>query len=175
MANENLDNLDVNNQQEQKVTLELNIQEKWSIDGFDAVIGNPPYSGISSNNSEWISKLIEDYKYVDGVHFNERKHWLNDDYVKFLRYGQHFIEKNGSGVLAFINPHGFLFNPTFFKNANSVLRGCTPSPFFDKRIELFFKPITICHITLMIHSVVSNNIEMRASISEVSKQIKIGS
>ncbi len=77
------------------------------------VIGNPPYSGISSNNGEWISKLIEDYKYVDGVHFNERKHWLNDDYVKFLRYGQHFIEKNGSGILAFINPHGFLDNPTF--------------------------------------------------------------
>ncbi len=77
------------------------------------VIGNPPYSGISSNNGEWISKLIEDYKYVDGVHFNERKHWLNDDYVKFLRYGQHFIEKNGSGVLGYINPHGFLDNPTF--------------------------------------------------------------
>jgi very-short-patch-repair endonuclease len=77
------------------------------------IIGNPPYSGISSNNGEWISKLIEDYKYVDGVHFNERKHWLNDDYVKFLRYGQHFIEKNGSGVLAYINPHGFLDNPTF--------------------------------------------------------------
>ena len=77
------------------------------------VIGNPPYSGISSNNGEWMSKLINDYKYVDGVHFNERKHWLNDDYVKFLRYGQHFIEKNGSGVLAFINPHGFLDNPTF--------------------------------------------------------------
>lgn len=77
------------------------------------VIGNPPYSGISSNNGEWISKLIDDYKYIDGEHFNERKHWLNDDYVKFLRYGQHFIEKNGSGVLAFINPHGFLDNPTF--------------------------------------------------------------
>ena len=77
------------------------------------VMGNPPYSGISSNNGEWISKLIEDYKYVDDVHFNERKHWLNDDYVKFIRYGQHFIEKNGSGVLAFINPHGFLDNPTF--------------------------------------------------------------
>ena len=77
------------------------------------VIGNPPYSGISSNNGKWISDLIEDYKYVDGVHFNERKHWLNDDYVKFLRYGQHFIEKNGSGVLAYINPHGFLDNPTF--------------------------------------------------------------
>lgn len=77
------------------------------------VIGNPPYSGISSNNGEWISKLIDDYKYIDGEYFNERKHWLNDDYVKFIRYGQHFIEKNGSGILAFINPHGFLDNPTF--------------------------------------------------------------
>src|SRR5699024_6294853 len=39
--------------------------------------------------------------------------WINDDYVKFMRYGQHFVEKNGEGVLAFINPHGFLDNPTF--------------------------------------------------------------
>ena len=77
------------------------------------VIGNPPYSGVSANNNKWISDLIEDYKYVDGEHFKERKHWLNDDYVKFMRYGQHFIEKNGEGILAFINPHGFLDNPTF--------------------------------------------------------------
>jgi predicted helicase len=77
------------------------------------VIGNPPYSGISSNNGKWINNLIEEYKYVDGIHFNERKHWLNDDYVKFLRYGQHYVEKNGRGILAFINPHGFLDNPTF--------------------------------------------------------------
>jgi predicted helicase len=77
------------------------------------VMGNPPYSGISSNNGKWISDLIEDYKYIDGEHFKERKHWLNDDYVKFMRFGQHFIDKNGSGVLAFINPHGFLDNPTF--------------------------------------------------------------
>jgi len=77
------------------------------------VLGNPPYSGISANNGKWISDLIESYKYVDGVHFGERKHWLNDDYVKFIRYGQHYVEKNGSGILAFINPHGFLDNPTF--------------------------------------------------------------
>jgi predicted helicase len=77
------------------------------------VMGNPPYSGVSSNNGEWIAKLIEDYKYIDGEHFNERKHWLNDDYVKFIRYGQHFIDKNGEGVLAFINNHSFLDNPTF--------------------------------------------------------------
>lgn len=94
------------------------------------IIGNPPYSGISSNNGEWISNLIEDYKYVDGVHFKERKHWLNDDYVKFIRFGQYFIEKNGEGVLAFINPHGFLDNPTFRGMRWSLLKS------FDKIFTL---------------------------------------
>jgi predicted helicase len=80
---------------------------------FSVVIGNPPYSGISKNNDPWISNLVEDYKYIDGEHFNEKKHWLNDDYVKFVRLGEYLIEKNSVGVLAFINPHGFLDNPTF--------------------------------------------------------------
>jgi predicted helicase len=80
------------------------------------VIGNPPYSGESANKGEWIMKLMEDYKKEPGgkEKLKERNpKWINDDYVKFLRYGQHFIEKNGSGILAFINPHGFLDNPTF--------------------------------------------------------------
>jgi hypothetical protein len=80
---------------------------------FTVIIGNPPYSGISSNNSSWISSLINDYKYVDGEHFGERKHWLNDDYVKFLRFGEHSIEKSGVGILGFINNHSFIDNPTF--------------------------------------------------------------
>jgi len=80
------------------------------------VIGNPPYSGESANKGEWIMKLMEDYKMEPGgtEKLKERNpKWINDDYVKFIRYGQHFIEKNGSGILAFINPHGYLDNPTF--------------------------------------------------------------
>lgn len=77
------------------------------------VLGNPPYSGISNNNDKFIMDLIEDYKYVDGKHFGERKHWLGDDYVKFIRFGEHFIEKNQEGVLAFITNHSYLDNPTF--------------------------------------------------------------
>jgi predicted helicase len=76
--------------------------------------GNPPYSGVSSNMSSWIAQnKIEDYKYVNGVHFNERKHWLNDDYVQFVRLGEHYIERNGEGVLAYITNHSYLDNPTF--------------------------------------------------------------
>ncbi len=80
------------------------------------VIGNPPYSGESSNKGKWIMDLMDDYKKEPGGKENLREQtskWINDDYVKFLRYGQHFVEKNGCGVLAFINPHGFLDNPTF--------------------------------------------------------------
>jgi predicted helicase len=80
------------------------------------IIGNPPYSGESANKGEWIMKLMEDYKKEPGgvQKLQERNpKWINDDYVKFLRYGQHYIEKNGQGILAFINPHGFLDNPTF--------------------------------------------------------------
>lgn len=80
------------------------------------VIGNPPYSGESANKGEWIMNLMEDYKKEPGGKEKlkeQNSKFVNDDYVKFLRYGQHFIEKNGSGVLAFINPHGFLDNPTF--------------------------------------------------------------
>jgi predicted helicase len=80
------------------------------------VIGNPPYAVSSANKGSWIMDLLEDYKKEPGgkEKLNERNpKVINDDYVKFLRYGQHFIEKNGSGVLAYINPHGFLDNPTF--------------------------------------------------------------
>lgn len=80
------------------------------------IIGNPPYSGESANKGEWIMKLMDDYKKEPGgvqKLQEQNSKFINDDYVKFLRYGQHYIEKNGQGVLAFINPHGFLDNPTF--------------------------------------------------------------
>ena len=80
------------------------------------VMGNPPYSGESANKGEWIMSLMEDYKKEPGGKEKlkeKNSKWINDDYVKFMRFGQHFIDKNGSGILAFINPHGFLDNPTF--------------------------------------------------------------
>lgn len=80
------------------------------------VIGNPPYSGESANKGEWIMKLMEDYKKEPGGKEKlkeQNSKFINDDYVKFIRFSQYFIEKNGEGILAFINPHGFLDNPTF--------------------------------------------------------------
>ncbi len=80
---------------------------------IEVIIGNPPYSGISANSGEWIAGLIDAYKQLDGKPLGERKHWLNDDYVKFIRFGQWRVEKTGQGILAFITNHGYLDNPTF--------------------------------------------------------------
>ena len=80
---------------------------------INIIIGNPPYSGVSANNGKWISELIDDYKYIDGEYFNEKKHWLNDDYVKFIRWAQRRIHECGEGIIAYINPHGYIDNPTF--------------------------------------------------------------
>jgi len=79
------------------------------------VLGNPPYSGHSANKGKWIASLLDDYKQEPGGgRLKERNaKWLNDDYVKFIRYGQHYVEKNGEGILAYINNHSFLDNPTF--------------------------------------------------------------
>jgi predicted helicase len=78
------------------------------------VLGNPPYSGHSANKSEWIAGLVKDYYYVDGVPLKERNpKWLQDDYVKFIRFGQWRINQTGFGILAFITNHGYLDNPTF--------------------------------------------------------------
>ena len=68
------------------------------------VLGNPPYSVSSTNKSPWIQNLINDYK--KGL--NERKINLDDDYIKFIRFGQHFIDKNGEGILAYISNNSFI-------------------------------------------------------------------
>jgi len=68
------------------------------------VIGNPPYSISSTNKSKWILDLIADYK----VGLNERKINLDDDYIKFIRFAENLIEKNGSGIVGMITNSSYL-------------------------------------------------------------------
>ncbi len=85
------------------------------------VLGNPPYSVNSSNAAvdaegrpNFIGKLIHEYYSVDGAPLGERNpKSLQDDYVKFIRFGEWRISRTGHGVLAFITNHGYLDNPTF--------------------------------------------------------------
>ena len=69
------------------------------------VLGNPPYSVSSCNKNDYIDELMEVYK----QDLNERNiQPLSDDYIKFIRMGESFIEKNNEGVLAYISNNSFL-------------------------------------------------------------------
>jgi len=81
------------------------------------VIGNPPYSVSSTNKSVWIQDLLKDYK----KDLNERKINLDDDYIKFIRFGQHYIEKNGEGILAYISNNSFIDGITHRQMRKSLL------------------------------------------------------
>ena len=90
---------------------------------FTVVIGNPPYSGHSANKGQWIRNLLRgtdslegtgNYFLLNGKSLGERNpKWLNDDYVKFIRYAHRQIERTGGGVLGFVTNHSYLDNPTF--------------------------------------------------------------
>ncbi|WP_120716761.1 type ISP restriction/modification enzyme [Tsuneonella amylolytica] len=84
------------------------------------VIGNPPYSGHSSNFGDWIEGLMGDYKVSPELKRPAQAKWLSDDYVKFIRMSEHLIEKSGEGVLGFITNHSYLDNPTFLDMRNHL-------------------------------------------------------
>lgn len=81
----------------------------------NVVIGNPPYLSASTNSNEFIENMMSIFKMEPGgeIKLQERKNWLNDDYVKFLRYAMEVISHSESGIVAFINPHGWLENGGF--------------------------------------------------------------
>jgi predicted helicase len=87
------------------------------------ILGNPPYSGHSSNIGVWISKEIKAYYEVDGKPLGEKNpKWLQDDYVKFLRFAQWKIDQAGEGLLGFITNHSYLDNPTFRGMRQSLMK-----------------------------------------------------
>jgi len=86
------------------------------------VLGNPPYSISSQNKSRWILERISDYK----KDLNEQKLNLDDDYIKFIRFGQYFIDKTGEGILAYISNNSFIDGVTHRQMRKSLLES------FDK-------------------------------------------
>jgi len=98
------------------------------------IIGNPPYSGNSFNNSDWIDDLLkkgythengnkdDGYYSVDGRPLGERNpKMLQDDYVKFIRFAQWKIDQLGHGIVSMITNHGYLDNPTFHGMRESLM------------------------------------------------------
>ncbi|MDR6637423.1 type ISP restriction/modification enzyme [Paenarthrobacter nitroguajacolicus] len=79
------------------------------------VIGNPPYSGVSYNKTEYADGLIANYKREPGSKnkLKEKKHRLDDDYVKFIAFAESVINRTGEGVMAMITNHGYIDNASY--------------------------------------------------------------
>ena len=82
---------------------------------FTVVVGNPPYAGHSSNNEiAWIVNLVRDFTRDEpSLQGPAQGKWLQDDYVKFLRFAQHTISVADLGVIGMITNHRYLTNRTF--------------------------------------------------------------
>ncbi len=86
------------------------------------IMGNPPYSGHSTNTGDWIKSLIEDYrKGFPDLYKPAQAKWLQDDYVKFIRFAQWRLAETGEGILGFITNNGYLDNSTFKGMRKSLL------------------------------------------------------
>ncbi len=114
------------------------------------ITGNPPYSGHSQNPSwkikksyknnkevskkvlTWIGEQIEKYKFVDSKPLGEKNpKWLQDDYVKFIRFAQHKMEEVDEGIVGIITNHSFLDNPTFRGMRQSLMNTFDEMYFLD--------------------------------------------
>ena len=92
------------------------------------ILGNPPYPQASANPSRegrkltFIGQLIEDYRQIDGEPLGDKNSKvLQADYVKFTRWAQWRIDKNGEGVIGYIVNNSFLDGPTFRGMRQSLL------------------------------------------------------
>lgn len=93
------------------------------------ILGNPPYPQDSANPSRegrkltFIGKLIEDYKPLDGklLGIRDQKKFLQADYVKFIRWAQWRIDKNGEGIIGYIVNNNFLGGVTFRRMRQSLM------------------------------------------------------
>ncbi|WP_440453319.1 hypothetical protein [Psychrobacter sp. ASPA161_9] len=68
------------------------------------VMCSSAYAFSSTNEGEWIQGSIADYKEeLDKSNIQP----LSNNYIEFIRYGQHYMEKNGEGNLALITNNSF--------------------------------------------------------------------
>lgn len=85
------------------------------------ILGNPPYAGHSANKGKWIcNDLLKKgftlpngnkqpgYYEVDGKPLGEQNtKWLQNDYVKFIRWAQWRISQTEQGIIGMITPNRF--------------------------------------------------------------------
>jgi hypothetical protein len=105
------------------VSAEVEAAQKVKEKPILVITGNPPYSGHSKNKGAWITAQIDAYKQLEGKPLGEKNpKWLQDDYVKFLRFAQQKMDSIDQGVVGVITNHSWLDNPTFRGMRQSLTR-----------------------------------------------------
>jgi predicted helicase len=112
------------------------------------IIGNPPYANFGQRNrGRWILSQLEAYK----TGLGERKHNLGDDFIKFLRWSQYWIDQAGCGIVAMVTSNTYLEGLTHRQMRASLAgsfdyihivdlhgdrkkRECTPSGELDENV-----------------------------------------
>lgn len=108
------------------------------------IVGNPPYNANSTNIYD-----VTDYHklhYADGTSEplrEKQKKNLQDDYVKFIRWGTKKIVQAQQGILGVITPHGFGEAITFRGMRTHLLRSYDKIMFLDLNGNLRRKRVTI--------------------------------
>jgi predicted helicase len=116
-----------------KLSDEVELAQKVKEQPILVILGNPPYSGHSKNKGKWITNSIAEYrKGFPELSKPGQGKWLQDDYVKFIRFAQmkmdggvfEAVSESGQvttinmpgakeGIVGIITNHSWLDNPTF--------------------------------------------------------------
>ena len=80
----------------------------------------------------FIGRLMQDYYVVDGAWLNERNpKWLQNDYVKFIRFAQWRIDKTGEGIIGYITSNSYLDGLIFRGMRQSLMRSFNEIYIYD--------------------------------------------
>lgn len=103
---------------------------------FTVVLGNPPYSAISSNMTPVVRRIVDPYRSVEGQKIRERSMLqfeknIQDDYVKFFALSQATLTQAGTGICSLISNHSYFDGPTLRGMRWSLINCFTRSWFLD--------------------------------------------
>jgi len=103
---------------------------------FTVVIGNPPYSAVSSNLTPELRRIVDPYRSVNGERIRERSMLqfeknIQDDYVKFFAFSQAILDKSSRGICSLITNHSYLDGPTLRGLRWNLISGFQSGWFLD--------------------------------------------
>jgi hypothetical protein len=93
---------------------------------FTVIIGNPPYSFATANDSKYAIALVDPYRSVDGEPIRERaplvlERALQDDYVKFTALAGSLVGTSTAGLVGVITNAAYLSTPYLRGMRNALL------------------------------------------------------